>query len=32
VRALRLVVEAALTELDADGRQPALRAAIAGFL
>jgi TetR/AcrR family transcriptional regulator, transcriptional repressor for nem operon len=27
-----LVVEAALTELDAGGRQPALRAAIAGFL
>jgi TetR/AcrR family transcriptional regulator, transcriptional repressor for nem operon len=27
-----LIVEAALTELDAGGRQPALRAAIAGFL
>jgi TetR/AcrR family transcriptional regulator, transcriptional repressor for nem operon len=27
-----LVVEAALTEFDADGRQPALRAAMAGFL
>jgi len=27
-----LVVEAALIELDAGGRQPALRAAIAGFL